>query len=348
MDKNKFPKVMLDSGAYTAKSKGITIDIDSYADFVRKYNHFFFHQLNLDVIGKASASYHNWKYLWDKGVETIPVFHVGSDPKWLERYLKFTDYIAIGAIANMDTVARRKGLDWIWNEYLAPKGYVRYKVHGLGLTTPKILQEYPWYSVDSFTPIISAVWGSILLPRLSKDNKELDYTNFSICKISDQGVHTAGTESSFLSLPKGGIMKEMYEHEFTKAGFILGNPYYQKIRPRRSPKRSNLAKDPIEPLVDLTQEGINDPHSLSGSWIERMRWNLRVWDTMVTQLRPNKYHIGEGTLEAPPIVFVGVSGTTHCRVIGEAGDFDLLVSYAYYNSEKALSVIKEYKEQKTR
>ena len=344
MDKNAFPKILLDSGAYTAFRKGIEIDIDEYAEFVRTWSHFFFHQFNLDVINDAEASYNNWDYLRKQGIYTIPVWHMGTAEKWLELYLEETDYIAIGAIANLNTGKRRTSLQDVWNRLLLRNGVPHHKVHGLGLTQMGIVSMFPWYSVDSFTPVISAVWGSILIPSIV--NGKVDYTKeFGIYKVSDQGVHDSTMENSYLTYPKSN--KPTLEAEFEKAGFKLGNPYYQEVRQRRTIK-NRIPEGRPEGFWDLTvPPDVED--TLCNSWTERMRWNLLVWDRVIRRLPTNEYHVGKEIFQAKPIVFTGVSGNTHCRVMGEAhGDFDVLVSYAYYNKAETLEVIEEYKHDKTK
>ena len=74
MNKLEIPRIMLDSGAFTAHNKGIDIDIDAYAEFINLNHDLFFHQINLDRIldresfnlrnAKKSAeeSFLNWRY----------------------------------------------------------------------------------------------------------------------------------------------------------------------------------------------------------------------------------------------------------------------------------------------
>ena len=52
-------KIVLDSGAYSAKAKGIAIDIDDYISFIYKYKNSFRHVVNLDVIQDPKQSLKN-------------------------------------------------------------------------------------------------------------------------------------------------------------------------------------------------------------------------------------------------------------------------------------------------
>ena len=82
----KKPRVLLDSGAYTVSRKGKQIDIKKYAQFIQENGDYFDGCFNLDVIGDGEASYQNWLKLKSLGVQTIPVFHNNTNPKYLEVY----------------------------------------------------------------------------------------------------------------------------------------------------------------------------------------------------------------------------------------------------------------------
>ena len=105
------PLLMLDSGAFTAWSKKVEIDIDEYIRFCQK-NSWIDYFINLDVIGArftwdivkevSKKSFDNYLYICDKlGMEkVIPVFHLGSSPEYLEKYLDLgVDYLALGCIS---------------------------------------------------------------------------------------------------------------------------------------------------------------------------------------------------------------------------------------------------------
>lgn len=340
------PKVILDSGAYTAHKKGIKIDIDEYAAYVIKNADAYFNYFNLDSIGNDEISYRNWKYLRKKGANTIPVYHIGTDEKYLVKYLEETDYIALGAIANLDTTQRMLSLSRIWEQYLIDKdGLPKVKVHGLGLTAIPIMMRYPWYSVDSFTPVISAVWGSVLLPKLdSEDNPH--YFGMFICKISDQGNHKGGMANSFPSLPTR--TKRIYYQMFEEYGFILGEIAYQEKRPRRG-KKDEIDRKP-KPIFDLIRPSDPDIKTLANSWEERMRWNLVMWSKLRERLPkyPREFQHNEPTYKErvtsseKTLMFMGVSTTTHLDIFGKVEPkLDILISYAYL-SDPISKMIKRY------
>ena len=140
-----YPDVFADSGAFSAMTQGSYIDIDDYANWLKKYNHLFSTYSNLDVIKDADGTWENQVYLEEKhGLSPLPVFHVLESFDWLERYIEKYQYIALG-VAGMQ---QRGGLmAWLTKCFQMAKGRAVY--HGFGLTGWKVMRDFPWYSVDS-------------------------------------------------------------------------------------------------------------------------------------------------------------------------------------------------------
>ena len=110
--------LLLDSGAYSAKTQNKKLDIDDYIDYVRANQDVFDKYFSLDVIGNGDASYRNYVYMKMKGLDPIPVWHAETDSKFLNLYLKDCDYIAIGAISSMSNERTIRSLDHTWKVYL--------------------------------------------------------------------------------------------------------------------------------------------------------------------------------------------------------------------------------------
>jgi len=312
------PQVMLDSGAYTAFRLGRKIDINKYAEFVIEHGKEFAGCFNLDEINNTKKSYENWQYLKSLGAETIPVYHmVTGEDDYLKKYLKQTDFIALGAIANLDQNKRRQGLDRIWKDYLTDKkGKAICKVHGLGLTVIDQMTRYPWYSVDSFTPVISAVWGGILLPKVKDD--EFNYLGMEMCHISDQGKPSPGNTSNWINYPRRLQMK--YQELFEEKGFTLGDVFHKERRPTRKDKRLKR-EDPMSPLWNLRTPSDTEKHTIVNHWEERMRWNLTYWVELQRLIPQVK-------------MCMGVSTTTHLSIFELVKPkLDILISYAYMSDD---------------
>ena len=129
--------LLLDSGAYSAKTQMKKLDIDDYIQYINNNLDVFptYSYFNLDVIGDGDKSYQNYLYMKMKGLYPIPVWHAETQTQFLELYLKQTDYIAIGAISVMSNQRTISSLDHVWETFLTESnGMPVCKVHGFGLT----------------------------------------------------------------------------------------------------------------------------------------------------------------------------------------------------------------------
>lgn len=170
--RNDGVKVFLDSGAFSAWSLGVNINISDYCEYIQR---------NLDIlrvedgalmasvldgIGDPLQTWRNQLEMEARGVRPLPCFHYGEDERFLEYYIKNYDYITIGGMVGRSSVALKTWLDRIWSRYLITgSGEAKIKVHAFGITSIPIMKEYPWYSVDSSSWIQSAAFGGIITPQ---------------------------------------------------------------------------------------------------------------------------------------------------------------------------------------
>ena len=156
---NKDTNILIDSGAFSAFTKGKKIDIDEYAEFIKtfslqwkdKVNSIYF--INLDSIGNAEESWVNQEYLDKKGLKTIPVIHQwGFDEKNLIRAIENYDFFAFGGMVGRKQKVHT--IPWLNKCYNIVGKYYRKnkklpKIHLLGVASLKILYRYPCFSCDS-------------------------------------------------------------------------------------------------------------------------------------------------------------------------------------------------------
>lgn len=202
-------KVFLDSGAFSAYSKGVVVDIDKYCDYIIENDDIIKKEDGsllasvLDSIGDPLKTYQNQLYMESRGVRPLPCFHYGDDERYLEWYAANYDYITIGGMVPISTPQLKVWLDRIWEKYLVDgAGRPKLKVHGFGLTTVSLMQRYPWYSVDSSSWVQSArTGGVILLPsgkvvRVARDSPSRKIEGQHIDTLVPE--HRAALEKYFL------------------------------------------------------------------------------------------------------------------------------------------------------
>lgn len=171
----------LDSGAYSAWSRGTVIDLDEYIAFIKNNIEHIEVYASLDVIpGKpggnattkerneaAEESWENYLYMVAEGLDPLPVYHYGEDPRFLERMLDHgCQYIGIGGLVSVPSMMRRFFLDKVFERITYSDGRPMVKTHGFGMTAIPLIFRYPWYSIDSTTWIKITSTGSLYLPMV--------------------------------------------------------------------------------------------------------------------------------------------------------------------------------------
>lgn len=162
-------KFFLDSGAFSAFTKGAKIDVYEYCNFIKKYEDVITYYSVLDDITSAEKTLENQKIMEAEGLEPIPCFHYNEDTKYLEYYLENYNYISLGGMVPVSAKALAPWLDNMFANYICDKdGYPKVKVHGFGLTIAHLMFRYPWYSVDSTSWKRTGIYGHIFIPKFYK------------------------------------------------------------------------------------------------------------------------------------------------------------------------------------
>lgn len=165
-------KVFLDSGAFSAFTLGVEIDLPTYCEYIKRNRDLWRVEDGammcsvLDGIGDPLKTYQNQLAMEQLGAPPLPCFHFGEDERYLEHYVKNYEYITIGGMVGKPSAQLARWLDRIWEKYMVDHtGKPRLKVHAFGITAIPIMERYPWYSVDSSSWIQSAAFGSIITPE---------------------------------------------------------------------------------------------------------------------------------------------------------------------------------------
>jgi len=181
--KRKKVSLFLDSGAFSAWARGITIDLEEYIVFCLKHIDYVDVIASLDVIpgegmfGKidsddvkrsARQGWLNYHEMLKAGIpkeKLIHTFHQGEDFKWLKRMVRSIPYIALSPANDKTTDQKRIWLDGCMKYVVDECGTPLVKFHGFGVTSVDLVIRYPWYSVDSTSWVKTGRFGGVYVPR---------------------------------------------------------------------------------------------------------------------------------------------------------------------------------------
>ena len=164
-------QVFLDSGAFSAWNMGATISLPKYCnyiqeneDIIRKDDGVIMASV-LDGIGDPLQTYRNQLEMEARGIRPLPCFHFGEDERYLEFYIANYPYITLGGMVGKTVEQLITWLDRIWERYIIDgSGRPKTKLHAFGITSVRVMERYPWYSVDSSSWIQFGAYGSMFTP----------------------------------------------------------------------------------------------------------------------------------------------------------------------------------------
>lgn len=187
-------RLFIDSGAYTAHTKGKEVDVDEYINFLNTYDDVFETYAQVDKIpgvwGQPKTpeqlaeaprlSWENYLYMVTKvksPKKLQPIFHQGEDFKYLKQMLEFKypedvlDKSVVGQPIDYIGISCNKELnssDWVeWFKtvfkMIRDSSNPNVKTHAFGMTSLKILEQFPFYSADSTSWVRSASFGNLMV-----------------------------------------------------------------------------------------------------------------------------------------------------------------------------------------
>lgn len=238
-------EVMLDSGAFSAHSRGIAIDLQEYADFIIKYAGVFDVVANLDVIPgppgskelnhdpkeaerAAEMGRRNWLdlrvALKPVGIKPIPVYHLGEPIKWLKKMIDETDYIGLGGLRHGTLDDKVEWLDSLMPHLTDGKGRPKVKFHGFAATSLEIMRRYPFQSVDSTTWLQVSKRGAILIPPgiLGSRQREIVFSDdprslHNLSREHFRSLATVEREAMMCYLASKGVTPRMLAEKFCRS-----------------------------------------------------------------------------------------------------------------------------------
>jgi hypothetical protein len=223
--KNKID-IFLDSGAFSAFTQNIEIDINEYINFIKEHQANLEVYANLDVIGCPKGTWRNQKKMERAGLNPLPCFHYGEDIKWLKRYIdEGYKYIALGGMVPISTKDLTRWLDSLFNEHLTDAdGYPIVKIHGFGLTSLRLMIRYPWYSVDSTSWVMTGRMGSIYVPKRTRGEWSYHEEAVKIAVSSRSPSRKEANQHISTLSPK---RKEVILDYLKEKGYCLGSSIFR-------------------------------------------------------------------------------------------------------------------------
>lgn len=152
-------RMLIDSGAYTAFTKGLAITVDEYAEFLTTWAGEWDHAVTLDVIGNPVRTRENTRKLHQMGIPVMPVFTRGDGLKEFDAMVRESGYVCIGGLNQMDRphqLARTKMLQRRASDLGGD-------IHALGIASMPLLREARPFSSDASTPAVGARYGNVLV-----------------------------------------------------------------------------------------------------------------------------------------------------------------------------------------
>jgi hypothetical protein len=216
-----YKKLFLDSGAYSAFTKGAVIDIHEYIAFIKKNIKYIDVYSVLDVIGDSEATWKNQKIMERHGLKPIPCFHTGESETYLKRYIDSYPYIALGGMVGGSSQGLLLWLDRLFRDYICgPDGIPKVKVHGFGITAHDLMWRFPWFSVDSAAWVFTGRNGGIFVPRFIQG--EYNYSERPwVVSISEQSGEKKKVEGKHYNAFSPLEQKQILSYLKFK-GFALG------------------------------------------------------------------------------------------------------------------------------
>lgn len=149
------PHILLDSGAYSAFTKGKTVNVLDYIAYIQRNSDYIQRYISLDVIGDAHLTWMFYDIMKYHKLNPIPVYHYGDSLDSLHRYVECGERtIALGATVPI----KNKALVADWCAELKGQ-FPTVDFHLLGSCSKKVISCGALSSCDASSWYMMAVNG---------------------------------------------------------------------------------------------------------------------------------------------------------------------------------------------
>lgn len=180
-------KLFIDSGAYSAHTRGVKLDVDEYIDFINSIDEHIHAVAQVDTIpGRlnqpkskedyeegAEKSWENFLYMYPRmksPEKLIPVFHSGESFDALKRMLEWKDdngnhltYIGIAPAKDISQSLKNRYMQNVY-DLIAASSNPNVRTHLFGMTSLDALPKFPAYSADSTSHRHMGAYNKVLIP----------------------------------------------------------------------------------------------------------------------------------------------------------------------------------------
>lgn len=227
-------KIILDSGAFTAWTKGTEVDRGDLAkefEAILKLPRVEAYLINLDRIpGRKGVdptaeevqaamreSEENFRWLNKQFPgRVLPVFHQGEPVEYLLELAAECNYICLSPRNDLHEKLR---VDWSQRMHAKIPGV---KTHGLATTGFTMMSTVPWYSVDSATWTMVSAYGGILVPHGDK---------MRVLRISDKSGSLQDFDGHFttISPAEQGALRRLFAERGVTEEELSGGEMHREI-----------------------------------------------------------------------------------------------------------------------
>lgn len=215
--------IMMDSGVFSYRTHkaylirtGKPIDqlptdedyVKLYVKWCRQFHEQWAFYVTIDFAADCKANYERQLMLEKKGIRPLPVYHGDDSLDYIKKYadLGYT-YMCVGATSSMrrTVTARRRYLDAVFS--IGAK--IGMQFHGLAVTAPWAVIEFPWKSVDSSAWSRAAGYGCLL------------HFNPETGRMATIRISTRGAKSGPVVLPTKGRYAEKLTEWLAAEGYDI-------------------------------------------------------------------------------------------------------------------------------
>ena len=180
-------KLLVDSGAHSAHTKGIKLNLEEYIEYANKHidqitlyvqvdkipGVYLMPKTAKDFLEAPELSWENYLYMREKSKDPdklIPVFHMGEDFKWLRNMCdyRFSDgsHIPYIGLSPRGDVSLKAKYDFSAECFAVIQSSTNpnVKTHAFGATSLEMLEKLPYTSADSTTWVLVSAYGQVWMP----------------------------------------------------------------------------------------------------------------------------------------------------------------------------------------